>query len=62
MGPLPITQKNLKLRADINRWQLWESAHWFPSCYVYLMENLVKPFMKMETDQRGNRKGSPQLA
>jgi hypothetical protein len=21
-----------------------------PSCYVYLMENFVKPFMKIETD------------
>ena len=26
--------KDLKTRTDINRWLLWEAAHWFPSCYV----------------------------
>ena len=25
--------KDLKQRADINRWLLWESSTWFPSCY-----------------------------
>ena len=30
--------KNLKHRADINRWLLWEGSTWFPSCYVYLVE------------------------
>lgn len=34
-----------KKRADINRWLFWESAHWFPSCYVYLVENCVKPLL-----------------
>lgn len=37
-------------RADINRWLLWESAHWFPSCYVYLVENCVKPVLGAEPD------------
>src|SRR6476660_2441625 len=27
-----------KSRADIHRWHLWESAHWSPSCSVYLVE------------------------
>ena len=40
-----------KTRADISRWQLWEAAHWFPSCYVYLVENVVKPLLKAEPDQ-----------
>jgi glutathione S-transferase len=37
--------KDLKVRADINRWLLWEAAHWFPACYVYLVENCVKPLL-----------------
>jgi glutathione S-transferase len=36
---------NLAVRADINRWMLWEAASWFPSCYVYLVENCVKPLL-----------------
>jgi glutathione S-transferase len=42
--------RELKVRADIHRWQLWESAHWFPSCYVYMFENVAKPLMKAEPD------------
>lgn len=37
-------------RADINRWMLWEAAHWFPSCYVYLVENCVKPLLGAAPD------------
>ena len=48
-----------KVRADIHRWQLWESAHWYPSCYVYLMENFVKPFMKIETDRAAIEREAP---
>lgn len=40
-----------KVRADINRWMFWESASWFPSCYVYLVENCVKPLLGSSTDQ-----------
>lgn len=32
-------------RADLNRWLFWESASWFPACYVYLVENCVKPLL-----------------
>jgi glutathione S-transferase len=32
-------------RADVNRWLLWEASAWFPSCYVYLVENCVKPVL-----------------
>ena len=48
-----------KVRADIHRWQLWESAHWYPSCYVYLVENFVKPFMKVETDRAAIEREAP---
>ncbi len=43
--------QDLKVRADINRWLLWEAATWFPSCYVFLVENVVKPLLKAEPDQ-----------
>jgi glutathione S-transferase len=37
--------KDLKQRADIHRWMLWEAATWLPSCYVYLVENVAKPLL-----------------
>lgn len=42
--------RELRRRADVNRWLLWESAHWFPSCYVYLVENCVKPLLGSSAD------------
>ena len=42
--------RDLKRRADINRWLLWESSSWFPSCYVFLVENCVKPLLGAEPD------------
>jgi glutathione S-transferase len=42
--------KDPKTRADINRWMFWESASWFPSCYVYLVENCVKPLLGGQPD------------
>ncbi len=50
-GPTQAYPQDLKTRADINRWLLWESNKWFGSCYVYLVENVVKPFvMKIDPD------------
>jgi glutathione S-transferase len=49
-GATACYPKDLKVRADINRWLLWEAAHWFPSCYVYLVENCVKPLLQAEPD------------
>jgi len=37
-------------RADINRWMFWECATWFPSCYVFLVENCVKPLLGSAPD------------
>ena len=42
--------RELQARADINRWLLWESSSWFPSCYVFLVENCVKPLLGAEAD------------
>lgn len=44
--------EDLKKRADINRWLLWEASAWFPCCYVYLVEFVVKPLLKTEPDQK----------
>ncbi len=41
---------DLRVRADINRWLLWESSAWFPACYFYLVENCVKPLLGGVTD------------
>jgi glutathione S-transferase len=35
--------KDPKKRADVLRWLFWETSVWFPSCYVYLIEAIVKP-------------------
>jgi len=40
-----VYPRDLQTRADINRWLLWESSSWFPSCYVFLVENCVKPLL-----------------
>ena len=42
--------KNIKQRADINRWLLWEASTWFPSCYIYLVEYVGKPLMNAKPD------------
>lgn len=42
--------KDLRRRADINRWLLWESSSWFPNCYAFLVENCVKPLLGASPD------------
>ena len=51
IGNEAVYPRDLKVRADINRWLLWEAASWFPSCYVFLVENCVKPLLGGATDQ-----------
>ena len=38
-------------RADVNRWLFWECGQWFPSTYVFLVENCVKPLLGGAPDQ-----------
>ena len=45
MGNAQAYPTELRTRADINRWLLWESSSWFPACYVFLVENCVKPLL-----------------
>ena len=42
--------RDLQTRADINRWLHWEGSTWFPSCYVFLVENCVKPLLGGQAD------------
>jgi glutathione S-transferase len=42
---------DLHTRADVNRWLLWESSSWFPACYVFLVENCVKPLLGGAADE-----------
>jgi glutathione S-transferase len=51
LGDCSAYPKDLKKRADVNSWLLWEASVWFPSCYVYLVEYVVKPLLKAEPDQ-----------
>ena len=43
--------KDLQIRADVNRWLLWESSSWFPNCYSFLVEHCVKPLLGSTADQ-----------
>ncbi len=50
-GNVGLYPKDIAVRADIHRWHLWEANQWFPSCYVYLVENVVKPILQAKPDQ-----------
>ena len=41
---------DLKTRADVNRWLLWECGAWFSTCYIHLVENCVKPLLGDQAD------------
>jgi glutathione S-transferase len=58
-GAFAFYPRDARTRADIHRWQSWEAAHWYPSCYVYLVENLAKPMMKAEPDQAAIDREAP---
>jgi len=51
--------KDLKQRANVNRWLLWETSSWFPSCYVYLVEYVVKPLLGAQPDESVVEKEAP---
>src|SRR5262245_10532373 len=38
-GLLPLDPRR---RADVSRWQFWESAHWDPACATLIFERLLK--------------------
>lgn len=46
-----VYPKDVKERANVNRWLLWEASKWFPTCYIYVVEYVVKPLLQSEPDQ-----------
>jgi glutathione S-transferase len=50
---------DLQRRAEINRWLFWESNAWFPSCYVYLVQNCVMPLLGGQTDNAALEREAP---
>lgn len=62
-GGSKLYPKDLKQRASVNRWLLWEASVFFPSCYVYLIENVVKPeVMGAPPDAATIEKEAPKFA
>jgi glutathione S-transferase len=41
-GLLP---KDERARIDVTRWQFWDVAHWDPTCAIFAVEYVVKPFV-----------------
>ena len=41
----PLYPNDARSRADIARWQFWETAHFTPACMVYVYENVLKPML-----------------
>lgn len=54
----PLFPGGLQPRADILRWQFWESSGWSQACSVYVDEHVLKPILgRGEPDPEELRKG-----
>ena len=62
VGATTAYPEDLVTRVDINRWLLWEASVWFAACYVYLVENVVKPIRGSEPDQAVLDEHAPNFA
>lgn len=51
--PNSLWPEDVRVRADISRWQCWQLAEWMPACGILLWENLVKTMLQQ---------GAPDLA
>jgi glutathione S-transferase len=40
-----LVPEDARGRADILRWQFWETSNWAPTCAVYVYENVLKPML-----------------
>lgn len=47
-----VYPKDLKTRADVNRWLLWEASVWFQTNYKYVIQNVVQPLLGSEPDKK----------
>jgi len=41
----PLLPTDARGRADVLRWQFWETSNWAPACAVYVYENVLKPML-----------------
>jgi len=39
--------EDIKVRADITRWQFWQAAHFGSACGVYIFEWIIKPALNL---------------
>jgi glutathione S-transferase len=54
----PLWPADPRSRADILRWQFWESTSLAPPCAIYVSENVLKPMLgRGEPDSAELRKG-----
>ena len=60
-GGHPAYPKDLKERAAVNKWLLWEASAWFPSCYIYLVEYVVKPLLNTTPDEEVIKGAAPRF-
>ena len=44
-SPNSLWPEGVRARADIARWQFWQTAHWRDGCSGLIWENVVKQFM-----------------
>lgn len=58
-GDHPAYPKDPKIRADIHRWLFWETSAWFPSCYIYLIQNVVQPVLGNSPDASALKREEP---
>lgn len=58
-GNNPAYPADPKIRADIHRWLFWETSVWFPSCYIYLIQNVVQPVLGNSPDASALKKEEP---
>ncbi len=55
----PLYPNDVRVRADIARWQFWEASSWAPACMVYVYENVLKPMLNRgEADAEELRKAA----
>ena len=58
-GLLP---SDARRRADVSRWQFWESAHWDPACATLVFERLLKKIVGQgEPDAAQIEKGEAEM-
>jgi glutathione S-transferase len=45
--PNSLYPEDIKIRADVMRWQCWQMAHWKMGCQPMQYEHLIKPLLRL---------------